>query len=309
MPYAFAGEVGNNKTYPHPSQSKIAQVESKWEPGFKIGAGLEFEHDGWDLFVEWTWLNPITNNTSSVKQEDNPHYYTFQPLNYQYQTAVNLASVNQGSTRGTTKGSWELHYNVIDLELGRNFFLSPKLTLRPHIGLKSAWINQKYNILILEDNFTATLGNTSVITQPGFTAARNQSLQSWGLGICFGLDSGWRLSRNWGIYGNVALSSLYEYYTTKQKQYFQGDILVNNQLTSFNYLQGDIKQNNHTLTPVLELGLGLEYMKWFYDEAYMLELKAGWEHQIWFGTNQFQYSSTQGNLTLQGFTFKAGFHF
>ena len=77
----------------------------------------------------------------------------------------------------------------------------------------------------------------------------------------------------------------------------------------FDYLQENSKQNKHTLTPVLELGLGLEYMKWFYNEAYMLELKAGWEHQIWFGTNQFQYSSTQGNLTLQGFTFKAGFHF
>ena len=50
-------------------------------------------------------------------------------------------------------------------------------------------------------------------------------------------------------------------------------------------------------------------MTWFYDEAYMLELKAGWEEQVWFNTNQFQSATAQGNLALQGFTMKAGFHF
>lgn len=68
-------------------------------------------------------------------------------------------------------------------------------------------------------------------------------------------------------------------------------------------------RSNHTVTPVLELGLGLEYMAWFYDESYMLELKAGWEEQVWFNTNRFMDAMSNGNLTLQGFTFKAGFHF
>jgi hypothetical protein len=97
---------------------------------------------------------------------------------------------------------------------------------------------------------------------------------------------------------------MYQHYTTTLK------IKVNNPDTEYDsFVQNNTKTSFHNIIAVLEFGLGLEYMAWFYDEAYMLELKAGWEEQVWINTNQFQDSSSQGNLNLQGFTFKAGFHF
>ena len=199
----------------------------------------------------------------------------------------------------------------MDLELGRNFFLSRNLTLRPHIGLKTAWINQKFN-----REYSATdveVSDPSSLTPSYFTGAvsKNQSQESWGMGIRFGLDPVWHISRKWGIYGNVALSALYQYYKTTEaievtgfEQPIDGTVT-----TAADYTFRNTKKNNHTLTPVLELGLGLAYMTWFYDQAYMLELRAGWEEQVWFNTNQLQDASSRGNLTLQGFTLKAGFHF
>jgi hypothetical protein len=310
LEYAFAGELGNNRTNPNPSHSHIKQADRKWEPGFKLGAGLEFEHDGWDLFAEWTWLNPITNNETSTSVDlDNDSYVV---LPYGLNGVSGIAAGAVGQSLDKAEASWTLHYNVIDLELGRNFFLSRYMTLRPHVGLKTAWINQKFNkefsgddIGFGEDPIVATDLEFALSGE----AKQNQSQESWGLGIRMGIDPVFHLSRNWGIYGNLALSAMYQYYSTslKTSAYGIGTGTLNaGQPIDFEFR--NTKKSNHTLTPVLELGLGLEYMTWFYDESYMLELKAGWEEQVWFNTNQFQ-SAGEGNLTLQGFTFKAGFHF
>ncbi|MCX6987007.1 MAG: Lpg1974 family pore-forming outer membrane protein [Chlamydiae bacterium] len=314
LSYAFAGEFGNNTTNKKPSDSHVKQVDRKWEPGFKLGAGLEFEHDGWDLFAQWTWLNPITDNKSSASENlDNENYFV---LPYDSKGIRNKAVGIAGISLITEEASWTLHYNVIDLELGRNFFLSRYMTLRPHIGLKTAWINQKFNQEFLSDDLAFTsagqfpsLSDNAPFTFSG-TGKKNQSLESWGLGIRMGIDPVFHLSRNWGIYGNLALSALYQYYKTSEKVSAYGiGTGINDLLQPIDFKLRNTKKSNHTLTPVLELGLGLEYMAWFYNESYMLEIKAGWEEQVWFNTNQFQDVSDQGNLTLQGFTFKAGLHF
>ncbi len=305
LAYAFAGEIGNNTTNPNPAHSQVKQADRKWEPGFKLGAGLEFEHDGWDLFAEWTWLNPITNNESSASAKLDNDNYVVLPYTQSGISGVGVASALTGLDKA--EASWTLHYNVIDLELGRNFFLSRYMTLRPHIGLKTAWINQKFNQEFSADDvtFTSPAGDAGEFEFSG-EAKKNQSQESWGLGIRMGIDPVFHLSRNWGIYGNLALSAMYQYYSTSEKVSAYG---VGSTGTLVDFEVRNTKKSNHTITPVLELGLGLEYMTWFYDEAYMLELKAGWEEQVWFNTNQFQSASAQGNLTLQGFTMKAGFHF
>ncbi|MCX6989339.1 MAG: Lpg1974 family pore-forming outer membrane protein [Chlamydiae bacterium] len=301
LSYAFSGELGSPAN-PSPSHSYQEQVNRKWEPGFKLGAGMEFEHDGWDLFAEWTWLNPITDNESSVENDSDDLYSYTLPV-----SGGGLPGLVTAESLDKAEGSWSLHYNVIDLELGRNFFLSRNLTLRPHIGLKTAWINQKFHKEYSATDLDFT-GPNNTITLTG-EIENKQSQESWGMGIRFGLDPVWHISRNWGIYGNVALSALYQYYSTTEKVSVAGSSSLFLLDDPIDFTFRHTKKSNHTLTPVLELGLGLEYMTWFYDEAYMLELKAGWEEQVWFNTNQFQSATAQGNLALQGFTMKAGFHF
>jgi hypothetical protein len=179
------------------------------------------------------------------------------------------------------------------------------MTLRPHFGLKTAWINQKFNTNYQIDG---TLYVNPRVTYPVASIANvsevenEQSLTSWGLGIRAGLDPVFHISRCWGIYGNLALSALYQYYSAQSEQYYTLN-------TGDEYSLTNVSKSNHTVTPVLELGLGLEYMTWFCNEAYMLHIKAGWEEQVWFNTNQFITKSQEGNLTFQGFTFNVGFHF
>ncbi|MBM3207967.1 MAG: hypothetical protein FJZ57_05105 [Chlamydiae bacterium] len=273
----------------------VAQVNRKWEPGFKIGIGLEFEHDGWDIFANWTWLNPIAGNTSYLD-------YNSRRVNF---FDIGQPSIFTDISCDSASGSWNLHFNAIDLELGRDFFVSRYMTLRPHFGLKTAWINQNFNRTYDINGYVEVNPNFPYSGPGSFFVGmleNNQSLESWGLGIRAGLDPVWHISRCWGIYGNLALSAMYQYYSAETELNYEGRLGNEFPLTS-------LSKGNHTVTPVLELGLGLEYMTWFSNESYMLHVKAGWEEQVWFNTNQFINVSQNGNLTFQGFTFNVGFHF
>ncbi len=302
-----------------PTSSSVKQVPRPWEPGFKLGFGMNLQHDGWDLFAQWTWLNPILGNKKSVKRDTSNESNILSNIPARTGTVFKTAGNNYKIT-----GAWGLHYNVIDLELGRNFFLSRYMTYRPHFGLKTAWINQTFQTHFYP---TTDLNQSSDFFQlwkddtnyAGGVFKQNQKLKSWGLGIRAGIDPVWHFAKNWGVYGNLALSAMYQYYSASGTLNGYNTAFVNaSDGTTAPYKAYPISstmevmnahRSNHTVTPVLELGLGLEYMAWFYDESYMLELKAGWEEQVWFNTNRFMDAMSTGNLTLQGFTFKAGFHF
>ncbi len=326
LDFAFSGGYGYSTPNPStgeivtivPSSSSIKQAPRAWEPGFKMGVGMDFAHDGWDFFAQWTWLNPITSNKKSVTRDTSDSSAVLSNIPNRTAIGVTTAGNNNKIT-----GAWGLRYNVIDLELGRNFFLSRYLTYRPHIGLKSAWIKQTFDTHFhLKSDTSSTGGLLELVLSDqliygGGVFKEDQSLKSWGLGIRTGIDPVWHFTKNWGLYGNLALSAMYQYYSA--------ELTFNGYDTSYVASDGtgsgtafpvpspmevvDTKRSNHTVTPVLELGLGLEYMAWFYDEMYMLELKAGWEEQVWFNTNRFIDAMSTGNLTLQGFTFKACFHF
>ncbi|NDD58507.1 MAG: hypothetical protein EBZ47_04535 [Chlamydiae bacterium] len=259
----------------------VVSLGRSWEPGFKIGFGFEMEHDGWDVFVDWTWLNPTQANVSYPVTSNLRHYLA----------AYNSKNISVPTVTQFNANS-QLHFNAIDLELGRSFFLSRYLTLRPHIGLKTAWINQDFN---REYYLSTALASSSKLRS-------DQEQQFWGIGIRTGLSPVFHLSKNWGIYGDLALSALYGY---NQDQI--NDYLVNPSGTVFSEVVNEYS-SYHSLTPVIEFGLGLEYMTWFCNDSYMFNVKAGWEEQIWFNTNQF-IEADYGNLMLQGFTFNVGFHF
>ncbi|MCX6989334.1 MAG: Lpg1974 family pore-forming outer membrane protein [Chlamydiae bacterium] len=289
-----------------PDHGKVKVAGRPWEPGFKLGIGLEFQHDGWDLFTQWTWLNPTTHN-KNVSNLGSSEY----ALNSAIPSRTGLLFQKVGNC-DKVSGAWTLHYNVMDLELGRNFFLSRYMTLRPHVGLKTAWVNQKFNTAFSLSPDAELVFLVDSLQYSGGALQSRQSQESWGLGIRAGLDPVWRFSRNWGLYGNIAASAMYQYYSDTlemklQNTTFQYEGQGLGGLRSFDVINANRSQ--HVVTPVLELGLGIEYMTWFCDQAYMVELKAGWEEQIWFNTNRFLDAFSTGNLTLEGFTLKAGFHF
>jgi hypothetical protein len=190
---------------------------------------------------------------------------------------------------------------VIDLELGRRFFLSKFLTLRPYFGVKTAWISQRERLVYtVANNATNGLGVNAIAVPFGDAITQlNQKakLRSWGIGIRGGIAPVWYFMKDFGLYGNLAVSGMWTQYRNVGKTAYSGTM---SGLTSY------ISSSTHSITPVVELGLGLTYITRFYNEAYALTISGGWEQQMWIGFNG---GRRGGAMTLQGLTLQVGFEF
>jgi hypothetical protein len=182
-----------------------------------------------------------------------------------------------------------LNFNVLDFEFGRNFYVSPRLMLRPFFGLKGTW--QKQTLAV---NFTSSSTDT---------ASMRNRMKNWGIGILAGLDTSWHLTRSLSLFGNIAASALWEQF--KVNRLDREVNAVSN--TSISFV--NLMDRFHIVRPVFEWMLGLRWEAWFYCDTYHFAAEGGWEEQIWFSQNMFirlpgSGSAHDGDLTLQGLTLK-----
>ncbi len=267
--YAISG-LGTN-----PAKGDVHDVDYGVEPGFKVGLGYDLPHDGWDMYAEFTWLRPCADDRTTSAN------------NSSLFTTLNNNPLQEASA------DWNMKFNVIDGEIGRNFFLSKHLKYRPFIGFKGTWQDQDYDVIYTSNN---PLFGTRVV---------RIDQDYWGFGLRTGVDTAWHFTNNWSIFGNMAISALWSGYDIDRRDIQQ---FIGQEDT-------DINTNNsyHTIVPVLELMIGLRWETWFYHNEYRIALDAGWEEQVWWGYNRYvvinQPQQNGGDLTFQGLTFTVRFDF
>lgn len=266
-----------------------AHPDWKFKPGFKIGAGLNFDHDGWDLLAQYTWY----------RNRDNKK--TIRPgANTILQDSIIVVNGSfQNSNISSAQGKWSLnHFDVIDLELGRNFYISRYLMLRPFAGIKGSWQKQQFNATF-NGIGTAPSGNMAPLTSTSYN-----ELKYWGLGLRGGLDTSWHFTRTFSLFGNLAISTMWDFFKVSR--------IDNSQIAGTNTSLVNVKNDNHFILPVIESEVGLRYEEWFCDDRYHFSIEAGWEHQWWNGMNQFYQiivGTRLGDLMVQGLTIHARFDF
>lgn len=260
-----------------------------WRPGFKVGMGLQMAHDGWDVTAEYTWLN---NGTRS-KSVTNPTTAT-----YDLTPTFIIDPINTYVAVDTASGSWKSNFNTADLDLGRQYFISHYLILRPFAGLKASWQKQNYNV-----TYGTTTGSTTTYERSASTE------RFFGIGLHTGMDAAFQFDQNWSMYGDFAISALASHFNLSQTATTYN--VTGTTTTASNYL-GKYKAIYNTITPVLELGMGLRWDYWFNDDSYHVGLSLGWEQQLWWNMNRFatiMEPGYAGNLSMQGVTFKFRFDF
>lgn len=277
------GYAATNINLVNTLQGDVSHPDFGWEPGFKVGLGYNLPHDGWDVFAEYTYLRPsasdrTTNNTNTMVR------LWADPVNNPY-GAVSSA-----------RADWNFDLNVVDAELGRNFFISRYLTLRPFFGLKAAWTSSDFTIRTV-DAVDGTLGNV---------VAMNQDF--WGVGFRTGLDTVWWFNKYFGVFGDFALSALWGDFDVTRRDARTNN--VNNVVTETT----TSNTNNcfSTTKPVFEIAMGLEGDYWFSDDQFHLGAKLGWEMQYWANQNQFftiTEESNHGDLSFMGLTLHFRFDF
>lgn len=265
-------------------RSSVKNMEFDWDPGFRLGLGWNTPHDGWDLGVNWTWFQTKAKQNVNV----NSDHILLSTDTYP------LAQAGIDGYRSLSS-NWRLHLNLLDLNLGREFFVSKWMTLRPFVGLRSGWIFQ---------NMNETYGEaTPVVSQTGTYMKRKCNF--WGIGPRAGLDTQWGLGYGFSLFGNASAALLYGFYesTNYQTQVFSGS-------------SNDAVSNTNSVRvgrAITELSLGVRWDTMFGDDRCHFGIQAGWENLMFFGQNQFShfigtsnnagsYVSNQGDLTIQGWT-------
>jgi len=259
------------------NNSSTKELHSKYSPGFRVGLGWNTPHDGWDLYANWTRLH--TKARGSVNTGASSTLYPTLEAPAYVAAAPNASHAHL-----------KLHLDMIDLELGREFFVSKWLTLRPFVGMRTAWIKQRLN--------TDYVGVAS-------TYNTNMKNNYWGVGVRPGLNTQWGLGCGFSLYGNTALSLLYGFFELDQDQY---------SVTTADVTSSNIA-NAHSLRvgrAIAEVQLGVRFERMLAKDHLHFSIQAGWENLMFFGQNQFDrfvssaapgvFVSNQGDLTLQGYT-------
>ncbi|NGX27282.1 MAG: hypothetical protein K940chlam6_01216, partial [Chlamydiae bacterium] len=114
--------------------------EFKWDFGFKAGLGYNSTCDGLDFGVLWTRFDGRVSSHNEAERDDNQTLLTL--------LLDDKAVSDPGEALFATdiETHWKLHLNLVDIALGRKYWNSPRVALRPHIGLRIAYVKQNFEI-------------------------------------------------------------------------------------------------------------------------------------------------------------------
>jgi hypothetical protein len=291
--------------------SKVKQPSIKWSPGFRLGIGYTFEkQDGWDLRLQWTRFETHQTGHEKIDQTlEDGNFHLLQPW-------WNPSFVGELATQASV--DWKLHYNVIDLELGRDYFISRKITLRPYFGLRGAIINQQYDagyeaIFFFRDPSEFIIP-TSVKAENNFR----------GIGARAGGDFLWHFTKQWSVTGKCSGSLSYGKFDIDGTMHHP--VRINQQTRTFTSQVAKLQQELSKVIPNVEVGIGLMWETYFNQNRNHIALSIGYEFSEWFSQNQLTevdefdnpnkgivsgptYNHFNGDLGLQGATFTARFDF
>ena len=287
------------------SNGKLKGIQFDYEPGFKLGAGYTTDYDDWDVYACWTWLR--ASETDHVINS-HPGEDIIAPL--WFPASLNITNNYFGSAKEAT-GKWEMHYNTLDLNLGRKYFLSKAITFRPHIGLRTAWIDQTFKSELRGLDY-----------DEGKATEFHGSNDFWGIGLRTGIQMQFFFDKNWSLYANGAGALLFGEFDLSQhtKGFF-----LNAPIGLIEPYQELFHESNelHRLRANLEVGAGFMWETFFNKDKFHFSIAAGWDFVEWFRQNELRQCvgyngnnlgdatniNQEGDLGLQGFTLSARFDF
>jgi hypothetical protein len=266
------------------TQGRIFYPEFNFDAGFQVGLGLQLGHDGWDIYTNYTWFHPETHSKS----------FQDESLDLSY---TQVGNPNKPYTFG--KMDFDIKFDVIDFEIGRNYFISEDLTLRPFYGLKVVW-NKQLTTQIFDD----FIDNIYYI---------KNTQKAFGIGFRTGVNSCFKINDNWSLYGNLAFDAISN--------------SVKNFLNSYddfenpNTLLAQYYDKQVTIQPITEISMGILWDLWSDSQEYHLGVSAGYDFQYW---NNNLYSKfpifsddnqiigterKSGDLSIQGLNIRLRFDF
>ncbi len=269
---AKASTTGFSSTSTFPAITSLEYVGVGWNPGARIGIGSNLAHDGWDIYLNWTYFRSDEKDTSSVSPFEDLSILGVQSLSTPW-----LLNPSLYPAFDTIRAKWAFTLNQADLELGRRYWLSPCFNTRPYIAIRGAWTE---TVLKLHSGRTQGSFGDNIINAKAKDTLDNTF---WGVGICAGIQPMWYFSPCFGLYGTVDFALLWGEYSFKHKAKSLQALADTGEVTSrFSVTSTSCFSQ---MQAIFDIGLGLRYENTYCKNRYRTSFDLGWEHHSWLDLN------------------------
>ncbi len=270
----YVAKSNISSTTNYPTDLKYYSMDFDFKPGLKfvIGHCLN-NHDDWDFLLRYIGLH-LKDKVAYANSE-----YVTIPCFYTGGSSIYISQI---------VGKWRLNFDMLDLEMGRSFYMGTRLITRPFAGLKGGYIKQKYHNKITDYN--VNIGT--------YHPYYHGKLESWKIGMKLGCNSQWFLSQNFKIDANLAFDLLYADFKT----IFDNFLYSTTYNTTYN-LTGT--KNSKLVQPGFELSAGFGWGSYFLNYKMHFNIAVLYEFQVYLRENQLLFEQVygdQGGLYLHGLT-------
>ena len=240
-----------------------------------MGFAFDLGHDFWDIAVDYVRLNGTGGKNSVSDPSPSETIATRRIFEF-----AGLAKMNY------VDGNFGLIYNLLNCEIGRDYFFSKNLNFRPFFGLSGAWnrISSLVNYFSVDTYFN-----------------QNYSQRYVGIGYRAGLNSGWHFNKNFCIFGDLTLMNLWSRY-----QVYAKETVTTDPVPVVNY---DTKGIMYGVQFAIDIQMGFRWSMRYDHDTKGISLQAGWDEQVWINHVQHPVATYTGNLSFQGLDIKARLDF
>lgn len=292
----YASAVSPEVASPIARSSTPREPEFDWTFAFKAGIGYKFFHDGWDAHFEYTYFRNDASDSYSttlptVIEPAIPELFGL--------TGTTVADLLGGSGLSTfatqTSANFRVNFNDINLDLGRDFFVSQNLSLRPSMGLKASWLSFRQNVTLSGGGtaYEYTVFNLIPLKEKGLganTIYAEAHQKFVGIGPRASVDTRWHLGNDISFYGDVAGALLFGYFRTDGEATYTGN--------TANYFTAQDKF--HRVIPTVDFELGLIYDKYVMCDTQHFSISLGYETQYFWDVNYLSTSKAPQGLAMYG---------
>ncbi|MCI5051666.1 MAG: Lpg1974 family pore-forming outer membrane protein [Simkaniaceae bacterium] len=275
--------TNNRATVGLPTKGETKAISMGWDFGFRVGLGYCLPYDGWDLDAHYLYYRTTdSNNTNTTRLS------TLTPLK-----GTLLINRNVDEARSNLK----LTLSSIDLMLGREFFVSPFLSVKPAIGLQTSWLNLNQH--------TAYSGGPFLDVNSYYV---DDESKFWGIGPKLSGSSQWFIGNGFSLFGSLGFAMQYGKYDI----YYQEDL--SNTITDSLF----IHEQRHQFDPEIDFGLGLGYGTYVNEHKAFFEVSLWYEGEFWisqnqmiqvFQTNASRFNNVSEDVSMHGATLKVRVNF
>ncbi len=229
----------------------------RWKPGFRIAAGYGFARSDWEIGASWTHFESKTN----------------------------------GSHHGNEL-RWNVKLDVVDVALGYDCQFNSCFNLRPFIGVRGAWIDQKLRNNHFSRLSSCSENNTSV-SDDFFVFKSNNKQDFSGAGPLIGLGADFDIGCGFSFYANGSVAFLYGKFAIRNSEFSET-------IDTFSCCR--LKKHLDANFAAADAGIGIRWQKCLCDNMRLI-LQLGLEHHRYFDFNRL--GGCCGDLSFDGMNLTA----